>query len=109
MYVLRLFYGIRQAYLSNYWLALVSGVGGLSLRHIMTAMFFRWLPQHRRAVLLAKLFQAGPDGVAMGSIAEAQKVPAPTLSFHLKELRHAELVDGSRTAGSSVTPRISPR
>jgi ArsR family transcriptional regulator, arsenate/arsenite/antimonite-responsive transcriptional repressor len=36
--------------------------------------------------------QAGPEGVAASEIAERLKVPANTLSFHLKSLSHADLV-----------------
>jgi DNA-binding transcriptional ArsR family regulator len=38
------------------------------------------------------LVEAGPEGLPVGRIGEALKVPGATLSFHLKELSHAPLV-----------------
>lgn len=38
------------------------------------------------------LVQTGADGLQPGQIAERLGVPANTLSFHLKELKHAGLV-----------------
>ena len=40
------------------------------------------------------LVEVGPGGRMAGDIAEALAVPAPTLSFHLKELTAAGLVHG---------------
>jgi DNA-binding transcriptional ArsR family regulator len=50
------------------------------------------LSQRTRLDVFRFLVEAGPEGAAVGSIADALKVPAPTLSFHLKELSHADLV-----------------
>jgi ArsR family transcriptional regulator, arsenate/arsenite/antimonite-responsive transcriptional repressor len=50
------------------------------------------LAQETRLSIYRLLVEAGPEGVAAGKIAEALKVPAPTLSFHLKELARAGLV-----------------
>lgn len=47
------------------------------------------------------LVEAGPEGAVVGSIADALGVPAPTLSFHLKELSHAGLVT-SRQEGRFI-------
>jgi ArsR family transcriptional regulator, arsenate/arsenite/antimonite-responsive transcriptional repressor len=52
------------------------------------------LSQRTRLDVFRHLVQAGPDGSAVGSIADALQVAAPTLSFHLKELSHAGLVAG---------------
>jgi len=52
------------------------------------------LSQRTRLEIFRHLVEAGPDGAQVGAIAEALAVPAPTLSFHLKELSHAELVSG---------------
>ncbi|WP_296948618.1 helix-turn-helix transcriptional regulator [uncultured Massilia sp.] len=38
------------------------------------------------------LVQAGPDGLAASRIAESLGIAASSLSFHLKELVHADLV-----------------
>jgi ArsR family transcriptional regulator len=54
------------------------------------------LSQKTRLDVFRLLVQAGPEGAAVGSIADALDVPAPTLSFHLKELSHADLVAGKQ-------------
>lgn len=50
------------------------------------------LAQATRLRLYRLLVQAGPLGLAAGSIALTLGVPAPTLSFHLKGLVQAGLV-----------------
>jgi DNA-binding transcriptional ArsR family regulator len=42
------------------------------------------------------LVVAGPAGLTPGTIAEQLEVPGATLSFHLKELMHAQLVTQER-------------
>ena len=54
------------------------------------------LAQRTRLDVFRYLVQAGPDGASAGSIADALRVPAPTLSFHLKELSHADLVSSKQ-------------
>lgn len=62
---------------------------------------FSALSQESRLLTLKQLVKAGPAGKAAGAIAEALGVPAPTLSFHLKELERAGLIL-SRKEGRSV-------
>ena len=50
------------------------------------------LAQETRLATYRLLVEAGPEGVAAGQIADALSVAPPALSFHLKELTHAELV-----------------
>ena len=50
------------------------------------------LAQETRLAIFRLLVEAGPEGVAAGSIGETLKVPGATLSFHLKELARARLV-----------------
>jgi len=38
------------------------------------------------------LVQAGPEGLSAGKISEALGIPPSSLSFHMKELAHANLV-----------------
>ena len=52
------------------------------------------LSQRTRLDIFRHLVQAGPEGAQVGAIASALAIPAPTLSFHLKELSHADLVAG---------------
>jgi DNA-binding transcriptional ArsR family regulator len=59
------------------------------------------LAQESRLTVFRLLVQAGPTGLAAGEIAAELKVPAATLSFHLKELSHADLV-ASRQEGRFV-------
>ena len=51
------------------------------------------LAQESRLAVFRLLVQAGPDGGMVASkIAEALQLPASSLSFHLKELTHANLI-----------------
>lgn len=54
------------------------------------------LAQENRLGVFRLLVKRGPEGYAAGDIAERLKVPGPTLSFHLKALSHAGLVDVRR-------------
>jgi len=54
------------------------------------------LSQRTRLDAFRYLVQAGAEGSAVGSIAESLGVPAPTLSFHLKELSYADLVSSKQ-------------
>lgn len=51
------------------------------------------LAQESRLATFRLLVQAGPQGLAASKIAESLSIPASSLSFHLKELAHAGLVD----------------
>jgi ArsR family transcriptional regulator, arsenate/arsenite/antimonite-responsive transcriptional repressor len=59
------------------------------------------LAQDSRLQVYRLLVQAGPEGVAASDIAERVGVPANTLSFHLKTLSHAGLVE-SRQEGRFI-------
>lgn len=59
------------------------------------------LAQESRLAVFRLLVQAGPAGVAASKISEALNVPPSSLSFHLKELSHANLVT-SRQEGRFV-------
>ena len=51
------------------------------------------LAQESRLAVFRLLVQAGPDGgIAASKIAEALGMPSSSLSFHLKELTHANLL-----------------
>ena len=51
------------------------------------------LAQETRLDIFRSLIQAGEGGLSAGAIAEAVGAPASTLSFHLKELSSAALID----------------
>ena len=50
------------------------------------------LAQESRLAIFRLLVQAGPDGLAASKIAEHLAIAPSSLSFHLKELSHAQLV-----------------
>jgi len=59
------------------------------------------LAQDSRLAVFRTLVQAGPAGLAAGKISELTGIPPSSLSFHLKELSHAGMVD-SRQAGRFI-------
>jgi ArsR family transcriptional regulator, arsenate/arsenite/antimonite-responsive transcriptional repressor len=59
------------------------------------------LAQDSRLQVFRLLVQAGSEGMAASDIAQALAVPANTLSFHLKTLSHADLVQ-SRQQGRFI-------
>lgn len=59
------------------------------------------LAQESRLAVFRLLVQAGPEGLMPSKIAEALDIPPSSLSFHLKELTHADLVT-QRKAGRSL-------
>lgn len=60
------------------------------------------LAQETRLAAYRALVQAGPQGLPAGAIASLLEVPPATLSFHLKELRQAGVVDCERDGRSLV-------
>ena len=50
------------------------------------------LSQETRLALFRRLVNTGPDGEKAGDLADVIGAPAPTLSFHLKELEQAGLI-----------------
>src|SRR5688572_2741317 len=50
------------------------------------------LAQETRLAIFRLLVQKGPEGLCAGDIQSRLKLPAPTLSFHLKELTGAGLL-----------------
>lgn len=51
------------------------------------------IAQEARLEIFRLLVQAGNEGLPAGSIGEKLQIPASTLSFHLKELNHAGLIN----------------
>jgi DNA-binding transcriptional ArsR family regulator len=54
------------------------------------------LAQESRLALFRLLVKRGPEGYTPGEIIERLGIPAPTLSFHLKTLSNADLIDSRR-------------
>jgi len=59
------------------------------------------LAQETRLAIFRLLVEQGPEGLAAGELADRLKLAGATLSFHLKELAHAGLVD-ARQAGRFI-------
>lgn len=59
------------------------------------------LAQEHRLAAYRELVQAGPAGIPAGELAERLGIPANTLSFHVKALSHAGLVE-SRHEGRYI-------
>ena len=60
------------------------------------------LAQENRLDVFRLLVQSGADGLPAGQIAERLGIAAPTLSFHLAQLRHAGLLQMRRDGRSLI-------
>jgi len=56
------------------------------------------LAQDSRLDVFRLLVQAGPEGLAAGEIAESLGIPASTLSFHVKALQQAGLIESRQAS-----------
>jgi DNA-binding transcriptional ArsR family regulator len=54
------------------------------------------LAQPSRLALFRLLVKRGPEGYIPSQLSEKLDVPGPTLSFHLKELQRANLIEARR-------------
>lgn len=62
----------------------------METKHVIAALAA--LAHESRLAAFRLLVRAGPDGMAASKIAETLGMPASSMSFHLKELTHADLV-----------------
>jgi ArsR family transcriptional regulator len=60
------------------------------------------LAQGTRLDIFRMLVQKGPEGLPAGEIGERLRLPSPTLSFHLNQLRFAGLVSSRRLSRSII-------
>lgn len=60
------------------------------------------LAQEHRLALFRMLVQAGEDGMTAGAIAEKLGIPNSSLSFHLAQLRGADLISQERQHRSLI-------
>src|ERR1700758_1612466 len=60
------------------------------------------LAQETRLDIFRLLVQKGPEGLAAGEIGDRLKLPSPTLSFHLNQMRFAGLVPSGRGSRSII-------
>jgi ArsR family transcriptional regulator len=63
---------------------------------------FAALSQETRLQIVRMLVVAGPGGMAAGAVAEKAGVSASNVSFHLKELERAGLINQQREARSMI-------
>lgn len=63
---------------------------------------FAALSQDTRLSIVRLLVKAGQEGMAAGAVADEVGVSASNLSFHLKELQRAGLIDARRDARSII-------
>jgi DNA-binding transcriptional ArsR family regulator len=63
---------------------------------------FAALAQETRLRIVRMLVMAGPDGMAAGSIGDAVGASSSNVSFHLKELEQAGLVQSRRQSRSII-------
>jgi ArsR family transcriptional regulator, arsenate/arsenite/antimonite-responsive transcriptional repressor / arsenate reductase (thioredoxin) len=54
------------------------------------------LAQETRLDIFRLLVERGPEGMPAGEIGDRLKLPSPTLSFHLNQLKHSSLVSSRR-------------
>ncbi len=66
----------------------------METKQALAALFA--LAHETRLSVFRLLVRQGPDGMPAGEIARMLEVPAPTLSFHLKELETAGLLQARR-------------
>ena len=66
------------------------------------------LAQESRLAIFRILVKRGPEGYTPTQLGEKLNVSPPTLSFHLKELQAAGLIDVRRESRFLITGRISP-
>ncbi len=60
------------------------------------------LAQETRLDIVRLLVGAGPDGMPAGQISDRLGLPSATLSFHLVQLKHAQLVKCRRESRSLI-------
>ena len=60
------------------------------------------LSQETRLAIFRRLVRRGPAGETAGALADVLATPAPTLSFHLKELERAGLIAQRRDSRNLI-------
>ncbi|WP_036289631.1 helix-turn-helix transcriptional regulator [Methylosinus sp. PW1] len=66
------------------------------------------LAHESRLDIFRLLMQAGPEGLPAGKISERLGLPSTTLSFHLNQLKHADLVTFRRDGRSLIYSAAYP-
>ncbi len=66
------------------------------------------LGHETRLDIFRLLMQAGPKGLAAGQLGERLALPPATLSFHLSQLKHADLITFRRESRSLIYSAAYP-
>lgn len=66
------------------------------MNHTLAAAQLSSIANEARLAIFRLLVQAGVNGLAAGNISEKLAIPNSTLSFHLKELNHAGLINAKQ-------------
>src|SRR4051794_24581846 len=69
---------------------------------------FAALAQDTRLRIVRLLVTAGPDGLPAGAVGEAVGASSSNLSFHLKELERAGLIQSRRASRSIIYSAVYP-
>ena len=69
----------------------------LIMNHQTAVTALSALAQASRLAVYRHLVQCGPTGASPGEISGQLNIPGATLSFHLKSLQHAGLIDAKKT------------
>jgi ArsR family transcriptional regulator len=72
----------------------------METKQVITALAA--LAQDSRLAVFRLLVQTGPNGLAASKIAERLDIPPSSLSFHLKELTHADMVKQTKEGRSLI-------
>lgn len=72
----------------------------MNSKHVVIALAS--LAQESRLAVYRLLVQAGPAGMPATKIAEALSIPPSSMSFHLKELTHANMVTQTKAGRSLI-------
>ena len=78
----------------------------MKIREASIALFA--LAQESRLEVFRLLAKNSPDGLCAGDLSRALDIPKPTLSFHLKELSTAGLIDSEKN-GRSIKYRLQDK
>lgn len=72
----------------------------MNSKHVVIALAS--LAQESRLAVYRLLVQAGPEGMPAMKIGEALSIPPSSMSFHLKELTHANMVTQTKAGRSLI-------
>ena len=72
------------------------------MKSVQAAKAFAALAQESRLNVLRLLVEAGPDGLPAGAISKAMGMAHNSMSFHLAQLKEAELISATKQGRSMI-------